>query len=119
MPPEPSRTPNEQSCRAHDLLRESAARSEASTCRSALRDSQEQICGNPCAQDCAAVAQRVDQFVQVLDLQTVVESEAEAVGPVEQGQSAKDEQVQLGNRMPAPRTRSVIGRRLPPSHREA
>ena len=54
----------------------------------------EEIAGDDRAQNCAAVAAGGDDFVEVLDLQAVVEGVANAMGGVEKRERAKQEKVE-------------------------
>src|SRR5258708_2678738 len=63
----------------------------------------------------SAVTEDVDQFVQVLDLQTVVEGKTEPVSPMEQRKRAKDQQVYSSERMPHQGQQLFLAWRVQPS----
>jgi hypothetical protein len=71
-----------------------------------LRNLPDEVRGHHRTHDGAAVAERIDQFVQMFDLQPVVQRVPETMGPVEQRQDAKHEQVKTADqavRSPAAR----------------
>jgi hypothetical protein len=50
----------------------------------------EQISGNDCTDTRSAITQHVDEFIQMLDLESIVECVAKPMGPVEKWQRADD-----------------------------
>jgi hypothetical protein len=70
------------------------------------------------ADDRAAVAERVDQLVQVFDLESVVECVAEAVGPVEERERTQDDDARARDGMTEHSERLGVVRRHQPAERE-
>jgi hypothetical protein len=61
--------------------------------RASLRDAPQKISCHSGSYDCSAVAENVDQLVEMLDLQTVVKGKPEPVRPVEQRKRTEHEQI--------------------------
>src|SRR6516162_6869270 len=87
--------------------------------RRASGDRPQQICGNDRSHHGSAITKSKDDFIQVLDSEAVVQSETEAMRPMKQRQTAKNEQINSHQRHSYERHQMLIGRWLHPSQRDS
>src|SRR5947209_10646673 len=83
-----------------------------------LRNPPQQVAGHGRSQQGTTVAAKVDDLVQMLDLQAVVERVTKPVRPVKQGQRTKQEQVDSHNRMRKKRHGALVPRCFQPAERK-
>src|SRR5260370_39559096 len=83
-----------------------------------LRNPPQQVTGHGCSQQGATVAAKVDDLVQMFDLQSVVERVTKPVRPMKQRQRTKQEQVDSHNRMRKKRRGALVSRRFQPAERK-
>src|SRR5260370_33112032 len=83
-----------------------------------LRNPPQQVTGPCCSQQGTTVAAKVDDLVQMFDLQAVVERVTKPVRPVKQRQRTKQEQVNSHNRMRKKRRGALVSRRFQPAERK-
>src|SRR5215470_10472119 len=76
------------------------------------------VCGQRRPGQGAAVTEDGDQFVEVFDLQSVVEREAKTMRPMKERQRAYREQRQPRQRMSRQRQQAPVARRFDPTQRD-
>src|ERR1700730_7328197 len=100
-------------CELIDATRSSVTGSLAE--RTLLPKIPQQIAGPYSSENGSAVATKEDQFIQVLDLQAIVQRVAEAVRPVKQRQETQGKHIKPGKRQPDQGMQVFITRSRDPS----
>src|SRR5262245_40889091 len=77
------------------------------------------VCGQRRPGQGPAVTEDGDQFVEVFDLQSVVEGEAKTMRPVKERQRADREQRQPRQRAPCQRQQAPVARLIDPTQRDS
>src|SRR5262245_42266348 len=87
--------------------------------QAALTDIPQNVCRQRCPDQSPAVTEDGDQFVEVFDLQSVVEREAKTVRPVKERKRADREQRQPRQRATCQRQQAPVARRFDPTQRKS
>src|SRR2546422_5978315 len=84
-----------------------------------LRDGPQEVGGHDGARERGSIAEDDDERGQVLDLKTVVERVAKAMGPVKERQRDEDEEVESRHRVPDQAEDRLVARGVHPSDRKS